>query len=218
MKKLLVLAVAVGALYLYKPGLFPSFGNSGAFDSKGNPVVVLFTGTPCADFCEKARQELADRNIAYTELKLDGSDDIASRYDALGGNGLIPMLAAGGNTVHGYDKAMYASVLAQNFGDKALTPAEQVYYSRHFNADGTPTVYMYGATWCGFCTVMRDEMGKRKIEFDEIDVDTAANRGDLEYTMDLSALPVTYVGYTRIVGARSVDPVLDALKSGVKRR
>jgi glutaredoxin len=216
MKKLLLLAVAVGVLYMYKPGLFPSFSKSGAYDSNGKPQVLLFTATSCNGYCAKARQELTDRNIDFTELKLDGNDENTNRFHKLGGNGMIPLLVAGSLSVPGYDRGMYASVLAQNFGDKALTQTEQSYYSRHFKADGTPTIYMYGATWCGFCTVMRNEMEKRKIDFDEIDVDTAADSREVEDAMDLAALPVTYVGYKRIVGAESVDPVLAALKSGVR--
>lgn len=216
MKKFLFLVVAVGALYYFKPGLFPSFGKNGALDSKGNPQVLVFTSKQCNDPCTRAVQDLRERKVDFKEVVLDDNNENISRYEKLGGNGTIPLLAVGKLSVQGYDKGMFASVLAQTYGDKALTQLERIYYSRHFKADGTPAVYMYGATWCGFCTVMRNEMGKRKIDFAEVDVDTVADKAEIEYAMGLDYLPVTYVGYTRIVGAKSMDPVLDAVQDAVK--
>lgn len=218
MKKLLFVAIAIGALFYFKPALFHFSGKSGAFDSKGNPLVLVFTGQQCNGFCEKATQELKERKVDFQELTLDGNDENINHYKKLGGNGQIPFLVVGNLTLQAYDRGMYASVLAQTYGDHALTPLERIYFKRHFNADGSPKVYMYGATWCGFCTVMREEMAKRKIEFSEIDVDMIADRAEVESAMDLSALPVTYVGYVRFVGSNSVDPVVSLVKTAGRKQ
>jgi glutaredoxin len=212
MKKFAVLLIAVGALYFFKPGLFPSFGKKGAFDAKGNAQTLLFTQAGCGAFCDKAVQELKDRGVAFEEVKLDG-DDTVKRYRDLGGDGRIPMLAVGREMVAGYDKGAYASALAQNFGDSALTRAELLFYKNHFDADGKPLVFMYGATWCGYCKELRAEMESRKIAFQEFDVDTDPDKALIIDAMDLSAYPITYVGYKRIVGASKTDEVLKALKT-----
>jgi glutaredoxin len=218
MKKFLFLVVAVGALFYYKPGPIAGLFKSGAFDSKGNPQVLVFTARQCNGACEKAVQELTERKIEFKEVKLDGNDENMERYKKLGGNGVIPLLVAGSNSVQGFDHGKYTSLLAQTYGEKALTPMERVYFGRHFKADGTPTVYMYGATWCGYCKVLRAEMEKRKIDFAEVDVDTIADRAEMESAMDLAFLPVTYVGYNRFVGSNNIEEVIAAMKSAEKRK
>jgi len=219
MKKLLVLVVAIVALYIFKPGLFPSFaGKNGAFDAKGNPQVLVFTAKECSGLCEKAMQELRARSVVFQELQLDGNDDNLKRYEKLGGNGPIPYIVTGKLVVSGYDKGKTASALGQTYGDKYLTRMEQIYYGKHFKADGTPIVYMYGASWCVFCKSMRDEMDKRKIEYAEVDVEAVADRTVMEDTMQISGFPLIYVGYERIVGGESVEPVVAALKKAKKRQ
>lgn len=218
MKKFIFLVAAIGALYYYKPGLFPTFGPSGAFDSKGNPQVLVFTDKECNGPCDRAVQDLRERGIPFQEVSLADSDANRDRYAKLGGNGIIPFLVAGSRTVQGYHKGMFASVLAQTYGDRPLTRAEHIYYGNHFRADGTPVVYMYGASWCGFCKVLRAEMEARHIEFAEVDVEAAPDRAVMEDAMEITGFPVTYVGYERIMGGEKIDQVLAALKTAGKRR
>ena len=63
-------------------------------------------------------------------------------------------------------------------------------------------------------------MESRKVEFVEIDVDLDADKALIADAMDLSAYPITYVGYKRIVGAGAskTDEVLEALKTTGKRK
>ncbi len=179
--------------------------------------MLLFTQDGCGNFCDKAVNELKDRGVAFQEVKLDGDDNI-KRYQSLGGKGPIPLLAVGSQTVEGYDKGEFASVLAQNFGDRALNRAELLFYKRHFNAEGKPLVYMYGATWCGYCKQLRAEMEGRKIEFVEVDVDLDPDKALIDDAMGLSGYPTTYVGYKRIVGASKTDQILEAIKTAGKHK
>lgn len=214
MKKFAVLVIAVAALFYFKPGLF-SFGKKGAFDSKGHAQVLLFTQDGCGAPCASAVQELTARGVAFQEIKLDNDDNI-QRYHDLGGAATIPLLAVGRETVQGYGKGDFASALAENFGDSVLTRAELLFYKNHFDDTGKPVVYMYGASWCGYCKQLRAEMESRKIAFVEIDVDHDADKALIEDAMDLSGYPTTYVGYKRIVGANKTDQVMAALKTAVK--
>lgn len=219
MKKLIfVIIAAVAATYYFKPGLLPILGTKGAFDSKGNPQVMVFTARDCNGACEKAVQDFKARKVDFQELPLDNNDDNMKRYEKLGGNGIIPYVVAGSRSVQGFQKAMMASVLAQTYGDKYLTRAEQAYFANHFTADGSPVIYMYGASWCSFCKTMREELGKRKINFVEVDVEQAPDRAVMTDTMDITGFPTTYVGYIRVVGGSTIDPVLAALKAAGKRR
>lgn len=219
MKKIIFLVViAVAALYHFKPGLFLSSGANGAFDSKGNPQVVVFTTKECNGACERAVQDLNDRKVDFQEVRLDGNDDNIRRYEKLDGNGVVPYIVVGGRSVRGFEKSMMASVLAQTYGDKYLTRLEQVYFNDHFRADGTPVIHIYGASWCAFCKALREELSKRKIDFTEVDVEAASDRVVMTNTMEIGGFPITYVGYERVVGGERVDAVLDALKRAGKRR
>lgn len=216
MKKFALLLVVVGALAFFRPGLV-GFGKHGAFDDQGNPQVLLFTQSGCGASCDKAMQELNSRGVKFQQIKLDNAETI-SRYKRLGGDGRLPMLAVGNAVAHGYGKGDYASVLAENFGDGALTRAERRLFAHHFNAQGKPLVYMYGATWCGYCKELRAEMQRLHIEFVEVDVDRNPDRSFIEHVMDLPDFPVVYVGYERIVGGGKVVDVLQALKTGGRHK
>jgi len=217
MKKLIALIVAIGALYYFKPGLFPAFGHKGAFDAKGNPQVLVFTDSNCADWCAKAMQDLRERGVSFQELHLAESEAIRDRYQKLGGTGTIPYVVVGSQVVPGYHKGKMASALGRAYGDKYLTRAEHIFYASHFKPDGSPTVYMYGASWCGYCRIMREELEKRHIPYAEVDVEKSSDRALIEDAMAIDGFPVTYVGYERIDGEK-VDAVLAALKTAGNRR
>ncbi len=217
MKKFIALVAAIGALYYFKPGLFPSFGHKGAFDAKGNPVVLVFTNANCAP-CEQVMQNLRERGVAFQELSLTQGDKIRERYTSLGGTGVIPFVAVGSRHLEGFDRGMLASVLGETYGDRTLTRFEQVFFANHFRPDGSPMVYMYSASWCGFCKMLREELDKRQVPYVELDVEKATERAVMEDTMNIVGLPVTYVGYTRFVGGSKIDQVLEAMKTAGKRR
>lgn len=216
MKKFFALIIAIGALYYFRPSLFPSFGHQGAFDAQGNPQVLVFTDRDC-EWCIRALQDLRERGVAFQELSLADSEQVRDRYERLGGDGVIPYVVVGGRTVRGFHRGKLASALAQAYGDKYLTQAEHIFYANHFKSDGSPTVYMYGASWCRYCKIMRDELEQRHIDYAEVDVEKAPDRAVMEDAMSISGFPTTYVGYQRIDG-ENIGDVLAALKTAGKRR
>jgi glutaredoxin len=217
MKKIIVLAIAIGALYHFKPGLFPSFLSGGAFDKNGNPEVLVFTVTNCGGWCEKGVQEIRNHGVQFQELALDGNEENQKRYESLGG-GSLPFVVVGNQSIQGYDKGMIVSALAQAYGDKSLTPLERRYYNNHFQEDGRPIVYMYGASWCQFCKKLREDLVSRNVNYVEVDVERAPDRAVMEDTMAIPGYPLVYVGYQRVVGGSQISNVLTALKNAGNRK
>lgn len=218
MKKFLILIIAGGALFYFKPGLFPSFGGkAGAFDSKGNPQVLIFTGANCPA-CESAVRELKDRNVEFQELKLDNNEANEARFHKLGGSGTIPYIVAGSHIEAGYGKSELASTLAQAFGDKYLTQVERLYFPNHFKPDGSPQIYIYGASWCGYCKKLHEDLDQRHVAFVEIDVEKASDQALMVDTMGIGGFPITYVGYERVAHGSQIDDVMAALKEAGKRK
>ncbi len=218
MKKVLFLIIAVGALYYFKPGIFPSFGGKeGAFDSKGNPQVLVFTRLNCGAACENVVQSLKDRNVDFQEVVVDQNDANMARFQKLGGTA-IPYIMAGSHGVVGAGKTEVASALAQTFGDRYLTPFERLYFANHFKPDGSPQIYIYGASWCGYCKKLHQDLEQRHVDFVEIDVEKSPDQALMVDTMGIGGFPVTYVGYERVLHGSQVDDVLAALKTAGKRK
>lgn len=216
MKKLLLLVVLVGAVHHFKPGLFSFIFSNGAFDSEGNPEVLVFTSNSCGDFCNKGILELKRRKVRFKELPLDDNEEHQKLYDKLG-PGVLPYTVSGYQKAQGFDPAMIVSALAENYGDRYLTRAEKGYYKNHFNADGSPRIYMYGASWCGYTKKMREEFANRDMDYLEIDVEKASDRASLVSSMQIDGYPLIYVGYRRIPGA-DINKVIEAKKLAISRK
>ncbi|MCW9024805.1 MAG: hypothetical protein OQK73_08980 [Gammaproteobacteria bacterium] len=200
MKKLLVIILIAGALFHFKPEIFSFDFSSGAFDASGNPEVLVFTGSNCGGWCEKGLQEIKRRNVPFRELALDGNKENQDLHAEMG-RGQLPFIIIGKQKVAGHYKAMIASALAQSFGDTYLTGIEKQYYQYHFYEDGSPMIYMYGASWCPYCKKMREAFDDRGLDYYELDVETAPDKSLLVDTMQIDGFPVIYVGYHRIQGA-----------------
>ncbi|MDH5571006.1 MAG: hypothetical protein OEY89_04520 [Gammaproteobacteria bacterium] len=212
MKKLFIVIVLVaGALFHFKPELFSfDFSSSGAFDEKGNPEVLVFTSHNCGGWCNKGLLEIEKRQVPFNELSLDGNEANQKLYVDLG-RGQLPYIVIGNQKVPGFYKGMIASALAQSYGEKYLTRIEKQYYSHHFYEDGSPMIYMYGASWCSYCKKMREEFAGRGMDYFEIDVEKTPDQSLLVDTMQIEGFPVIYVGYHRIQGA-DINQVLNAVK------
>jgi glutaredoxin len=216
MKKLVILIIALVALHHFKPELFPGFSKNGAYDKQGNPEVIVFTQRECQGYCEKGLDEIRGHQVPLTELLLDDNEENIKRYREMGGGGL-PVIVVGDQVVRGYSKGDIVSVLAQAYGEKYLNGFERSYFANHFYDDGSPRVYMYGASWCGYCKRMREEFASRGIDYIEMDVETAADRTLLVHTMQIEGFPVIYVGYRRVPGGANINGVLDSIKQAGKR-
>lgn len=211
MKKLILVILALGALYHFKPELFSFDLSSGAFDNNGNPVVLVFTSKNCGGYCAKGLQELKQRQVPFTELPLDNKPENQQRYQDLG-QGNLPYIVIGKNKVAGFYRGMMASALAQNYGEQYLNRWEKQFYQHHFYEDGSPLIYMYGASWCPYCQNLRQEFKKRDMDYVELDVDASANKDLISNIMNIEGFPVVYVGYRRVPGGAQIDKIIDAIK------
>jgi len=224
MKKIIAIVAAaaalavVAALIYVVPGFIAPFGKKGAFDARGNPQVVLFTAKECNAACGQVVRDLTARKVEFQQVMLDGNPEKEKRYREMGGGGSVPYLVAGRYAVSGYERAPIASALAQTYGDKYLTRAELNYYANHFRADGSPLVYMYGASWCSYCKTLRAELKKRKIDYVEVDVELAPDSDAMVRTLEITGYPTTYVGYQRVPDGDTIGPVLAAMGRAGKRR
>ena len=205
----------IAGLYYFKPVLLESLDSKVGFDAFGNPHVLLFTSNNCGRWCTKAAQELKTRKVFFQELSTDTNEENKRLFEKSGGSA-FPHLVAGSGAMKGYDKAQMASILAQSFGDQYLTRVEKYYFKNHFYEDDSPKVYMYGASWCGYCRKMREYFKDKNIDYVELDVEKAENKDELIDVMRIRGYPVLYVGYQRINGA-NIRRVLKAIKTAKHR-
>jgi len=216
MKKLLIILIAAGALFYFKPELFSFDFSTGAFNANGDAEVLVFTSRNCGGWCKKGLQEIKRRHVPFQELSLDDHEENQKRYAELG-RGKLPFIVIGKHKIPGYYKAMTASALAQSYGDKYLTRVEKQYYRHHFYDDGSPMIYMYGASWCPYCKKMREEFAQRGMDYIELDVEKTSDQTLLVETMQIEGFPVIYVGYRRVQGA-DIKKVLEAVSMAGHRQ
>lgn len=212
MKKLIIIAaLGVGGWY-WSGGNIPFLSSAGAYDEGGNPAVWLFTVDGCGKPCDSARSELKGRRVAFEEKRIDTSnqenEDV--KFWKRNGRNAFPLIASGGETSIGPSSSGMATVLAMNFGDKYLTHNEKVLFKKHFYADGSPKIVMYGADWCQFCARLRTEFNNNDVDFIEIDVEKHASGEKIARAMEIYGYPATWVGYTRVNGStlKAVNKVL----------
>jgi len=213
MKKILIICIALATFIYFKS----PFAVSSAFDVDGNPEVLVFTQNNCGTWCENGLKDLERRDVPYTELSIDNNKDNSERYSDMGGKGL-PYFVMGNQTFSGYGKYWLASILAQTFGDKYLTSREKRYFRKHFYDDGSPLVYMYGASWCPYCKKFRKEFAEQGIDFVEIDVEKENDSQLLANTMGINGFPQVFVGYVRVKNAPDISEVVDAIDVAQSRK
>lgn len=212
MKKILMIALALGVFVYFKAPFF----SSGAFDANGNPEVLVFTQDNCGTWCEKGMKDLERRDVPFTELSIENTEN-KQRFSEMNGNSL-PYFVVGEQKVAGYAKHDLTSSLAQNFGDKYLTNREKRYFRNHFYDDDSPLVYMYGASWCTYCKKFRKEFAEQDIDFVEIDVEAANDSSMISNTMGINGFPQVYVGYVRVENAPDIKKVIDAIGIAKNRK
>jgi len=207
--KLLITLLAAGAgIWFFTNGGLPGM-NTGFFLPDGTPGVALVTSDRCGNGCEKARQHLRSRGIAFTEI--NASQDSES-WKALGKPRTLPFLATGYEQAAGFNPGFFSSALGVSFGMDGLSAQEQRIYARHFDSDGDPKVVLYGTDWCGYCNRLRKNMESEGISYDYRNMEKPAKQTWLMEAMGIYGYPVVYVGYER-VKQPDFDGVMDTLQS-----
>ena len=150
MKKIIIIAALAGAFIWHKGGLNMFSNANGAYAKSGSPEIWLFTFNGCGSPCSNAIDDLNNRDADYKNIKLDGDDKAKALWKKMGG-GDLPFYVIGNIKKSGFLKSDVASDLAQVYGEKYLTDEEKHYMRNHFYEDGSPKVYIYGASWCPYC-------------------------------------------------------------------
>jgi len=84
-------------------------GQVSAQASTHGAPVVLYATSWCG-YCEKAREFLNEKNIAYVEYDIEKSSEGKRQYDRLGVNG-VPVLLVKGETVRGFNPNKILNIL-----------------------------------------------------------------------------------------------------------
>jgi glutaredoxin len=198
MKKFLLLAVLAFAGYKFYQNGFGSSASQGAFDNTGTPLVVLFVGPGCQEYCEKVRTVLQDHKVTFEEINVVGSDGAPSRNKY--GISNFPTTLIGNREVRGDDTLQITAALAETYGKEVLSRKENRVMDQHFDADGRAEIVMYATTWCPYCKKQREYFSAHNVSYREIDVE-ASEENKMQYTtLEGSGYPLTYVGYRRFSG------------------
>jgi glutaredoxin len=211
-KLVLIIVIGVGVWYWDK-GESPFMSSAGAYDEGGNPVVWIFTVENCGKPCQQGRDGLKRRRVAFEEkqINLDNdTDEDVKLWKTLRNNNNFPLIVVGNEKIIGSSRPAMAGILGINYGDKYLSRTEKRYFKKHFYADGTPRIVMYGADWCPYCKKLRGEFDANNIDYIEIDVEKSGEKETMAKTMEISGYPATWVGYTRVNGTnlKAVNAVL----------
>jgi glutaredoxin len=118
---------------------------------------------------------------------------------------MLPLTLAGNAKVKGSSKWELIGLLGDNFGDQYLTQDEKVYFSQHFDANGSPNVVLYGTSWCPGCAALRKEFEAHDVNYVDIDVENSGEFDKMTRVMDIPGYPATWVGYTRVHGVTYND-------------
>ena len=197
-QNIIILVIIVVAVYLIKPDLFSL--SSGAFDEDGNPVTMIFTVSECKG-CGDAVEFFEKREIEYTEYNIDENDENMKLWKKYSKKNVFPTIVSGDLIEYGFYKIMLISHLALVYGDYALSENENYFMRNHFDDEGIPRVFLYLATWCPYCTKLKQKLNEKNILFEYVDVDISNKKDFITETLDVAGFPIAYVGYNRFQGS-----------------
>ena len=154
--------------------------------------VVLYTAPECGQICADGKALLDKRGIPYREVVVRGNEQIVE-LQKRAGHGQVPALIVGAQAVSGYEAAAWTSAL-----DRAGYPSTAVHKPRPNVARASlPPVKLYTNSECTeLCAAARSLLAKRKVPFQEIEVETAESLDKLQKVSGGMSVPVLLVGGT----------------------
>lgn len=216
MKKIILILGVLAAFYYYQPELFP-FVIPGVHERETNPEVMIFTIEKCQGWCEKTLQDLNNRGVPYTQYPVDNNEENMKLWKK-NGKGNFPSVIIGDYRIVGFQGPTQGFYIASYYGHKYLTPDERGYFDNHFYDDGSPRVYMYGASWCPGCKRMRLAFAEEGIDYVELDVDASPNKAKISETMFVGGYPTIFVGYQRIQNAIDLDEIKRTMRFAIPKK
>lgn len=195
MKKLVVFAALVAVTYY----AYLQLGSpSGAFDSEGNPLTLVFTMDKCPP-CDQAVHFMQQRKIKYEEINITSGQEARDRLNKFGGR-QFPFIVMGDQQFTGYQKNELVSFAAQSLGWDVLKRHEEMAMLEHFNDNGDPIVVMYSTERCGYCTLAHNYFVEKGIDYQKLDIESNARAERGYNTLEGGGTPLIYVGFYRIDG------------------
>ena len=182
-----------------------SFGLSGdAFDENGEAIVIVFTTKNCGEACHQVLSDLKARRVPFEHhlIAPEQTDDKWVKIWQSNGRGKIPLILAGDEKLSNSSKTQMGAMLGKVFGSKYLTQIEKPLYQKHFLANGTPGIAIYGAQWCGPCTKLKQKLTQAGVKFNYIDMDKVGNKQMVAQAMGIQGYPAVWYGYNRM---RKID-------------
>lgn len=198
MKKLILIGLLVFGGYKLYQYVYVTYDQS-PIGADGKPVTQLFVGSNCGQLCIEMEGMLKARNINYQLI------DIGTPEGEKYGISQFPVTRVGKQKVMGTARYKLISVLAENYGDAALTSYESMAMQRHFDVHGKPIVVLYGTKWCGYCKRQREYFHEHKIAFVDLDVESNESAKWAYDTLHGGGYPMVYVGYRRFDGYRGQE-------------
>jgi glutaredoxin len=200
MKKLLLVAILAGAFF-FKPQIMQwvdQQNSNGAFDEKGDPKIVLLTHKTCGDPCNSARKYLTSHKLLFTEIDINENEQ---EWEYYGKPKSSPLLVVGNQRANYFSSGDYSSTLAMALGGGILSNQEKRIYQKHFYADGSPKIVLYGTDWCKYCTILRNDFSANNIDYLDYDVEKPRKQTWLLKALSINGYPTAYYGYKRIHAA-----------------
>lgn len=183
---------------------FSALDDKGPVAADGTPIAQLFIGPGCGQTCAEVEEILRSRNVNYELI------DIGTPEGEKSGVTQYPLTRVGRQSVLGNPRNQIITVLAEAYGDSALTPGERMAMRGHFDDSGKPVVVLYGTQWCAYCKRQREYFAEHNIEFYEFDVEASPTAKLAYNTLQGTGYPLVYVGYRRFDGYKERE-ILDAV-------
>ncbi|WP_019530580.1 glutaredoxin domain-containing protein [Dasania marina] len=189
--KLLLVAAVIYKGYGY-------YQSQQGFDSDSD--VVLYTMNNCQQHCEHARALLARLEISVEEVLVTADNpELIQRHLSERMGDKFPLLVTPTDKVLGYNKALYLSAIADNYGLETLPRRLQWPLNSHFD-NGQPRWVMYGTQWCPYCNKTREIFKQHQVTLDERDVEQSTKNKDKYRELAGTGYPLIYYGAKRLKG------------------
>ena len=198
MKKIISIVILVFVAYKINPNnIFGSWSNKGAFDSQGNPQVVVFTAPGCPP-CDGAVALLKKRKIEFERVDVTTDKEGENRLRGYGSSNSLPAIIIGNEIINGFNRLGLVSALSEKFGSDVLSRNERRVMKTHFDTNGKPILVMYGTSWCPYCKKARTHFAAHGVHYKEVDVEQSEN-GKLHFNiLEGRGYPLIYIGFRRI--------------------
>ncbi len=206
MKLLLVIALVAFGYWKYTQDQ----SAKGAFDAAGKPAIHFYTSAQCGKVCADAEALLTQKRVPFERIEVDlnaGASGAGNARWEKQGLQRVPLLVAGKEFAVATAPQEMTRVLGKTFGDAYFTAFENKYFDRHFNAQGKPQIVMYSASWCPYCTQLRQQLNESGTPFIEIDADASVDKSRLREALQVRGYPTVYVGYEMVRNGGDVRQV-----------